>query len=539
MEALDRHNHIHEMLKKADIHSDFYLQYQLLCHVKLLWKDLTQEDRDKYTSLLAPMLSRIAQAKDADAARFSVARIIQLEPEDIFDALRLTPQKTADYTLVDGEDIYPSGQDEWLGRYLNWARGGNAPLAFHFWSAMTLLGFVCGRRIWVPAGTQVYMNMYTVLGADRSAGKGQALSAASYLIERVNSKLEARDGQDSENLLNVIPSDATIESVVSFLGRPPGGVEVDIDRDEEGLVTISEPTRDAVGFLPLDEMATFLGKDVWNITQKIPFLTSAKESKRYRKMTKANGIEDLNNLALSILANVAPDWMQNTIEMDILGGGLGDRILWCYRDPVWDRRRQHNLMNGQPLDPLAAEFLADFLINNIIDLGFKVPAILDPDAQNEMDLFHREMVEREYQSYVKFGTEARENTSNRVLWMALQISTLLAVSEGNFPPLRVRKRHVELARLLYKAEEESMRVFMDRASGKKNKYWTTQIVDYLKKNGGCVGRGVVHQYFNPKLSNGTKYHINLLKDQEMVEEVDLGKRGYYRTVGHECNSCTR
>ena len=85
-----------------------------------------------------------------------------------------------------------------------------------------------------------------------------------------------------------------------------------------------------------------------------------------------------------------------------------------------------------------------------------------------------------------------------------------------------------------------MQSFMDKASGKKQVYWSSQILEYINKNGGCVTRGVVHQYFNPKVPNGAKAHIHTLIEQEQVEEIIMGsKRGFYRLVGHECRACTQ
>jgi hypothetical protein len=510
---------------------------------RLLWRVQRHEEREYTFNQLHPLVNRL-RACATDEGRWNMYKYMCTlgTEEDLYAVVHYVHAETLEYKLQPGEEVYPSGTD-WLSAYMRWARNGNAPLAYHFWAGITILGAVCQRRIWLPGPKKIFLNFYTILGGLRAAGKGQALDPAEKILHLVNEILG--EGQPDGNpppsqRVNLLPADATVEAAITMLS---GGYDVDPADDEETPEQRQHRLRarrvDATGVFLLDELATFFGRDTFNSTKRPAWLTTIKECDKYVKVTKGSGVEELDNVAVSMLACCAPDWFQHTIETDMWGSGFMDRCTWIHRDPVWERKEQWNILNAPVRDPAEGQRLAQWLVDNIISLRRKVPAQISPGASKILCKEYVTKLDRERDAFSRFGADAEGNSSDRLLSQMIQVSILLAVSDGDLHPVRVEKRHAELAQKLLMIEERSLVEFMDTATRDRGVLKDKKILAWLESQGGCAPLTLVNVEFRKKIGSTAvvAVHLKNLLDQGLVEIALIGRRKFYRTKGHDCAKC--
>lgn len=534
---------------------DPFAQYDLVILLATLWDGLTPAQQQESLSQAIQVIGRCRGAVDQDTAVQLFHRLRRLPQADLLDALRYDADALDDYQLEPGEEVYPEASPaspSWLGRYLWWARSGTAPLGFHAWAALSVLGTTAQRRVFFPGARRIWMNTYTMLGGMKATGKGQALDAALKVLHKVNDIVEAQDWDEDTKIqrrLNILPSDITGEALVSDLkGRVTAELGGAMEEDEDtGLVNVQlegrqEQRADATGLIPLDEAATFFGEGAWNVAGKAALLTTLKESDRYVKRTKRSGLEELNNLALGMLACCAPAWMQSTIDTDIVGGGLMDRFVWVYREPCWERRMRWNIVNAPPRDPLIAEGLAQWLVDRILCLPTMLPTMLSPGARKALDDYSKHLVQAERRTYEKYGPDMEETTAGRAVWATTQVATLLALADGNHPRLVIESHHVEQARLWVDTENRSLAEFLKQANSKRDRKHEVRVLEFMERCGGCVLMGTINQQFRNSI--GTAKEVRLvvesLVDQHLGEIRMLTsprRREYGRIAGHKCREC--
>ena len=229
------------------------------------------------------------------------------------------------------------------------------------------------------------------------------------------------------------------------------------------------------------------------------------------------------------------------IDRTMLGGGLMDRMIWVYREPSWARRRKHSIRTSPPKDPLVARGLAQWLIDKILMQPIKIPAQMTPEAEELIDGFYLELVDKEESEYKVLGGDTNAISANRSTWATLQVATLLAMAEGNFPPLIVTEGHVATAIHWVKAEASSMNDFMGEANKSKGELLEKRMVDFIERSEGCVRKSSFNQEFREYgLSQELLIHVKGLADRDLLEIQPVNsprKMVIYRLAGHSCEQC--
>jgi hypothetical protein len=252
--------------------TDPFAQYQYLVALRARKPTMTQVEYIDEVQATTRFIARCQGAVDDHAALALLLRVLDLPQEDMFDALRYDPKANEAFALHNEEGIYPTSGPGFLGRYVKWARPGNAPMAYHVWSGLTVLGAAAQRRIFFPGARRVFMNMYMMLGGHRSTGKGQAFDAAVKMLDCVNDEVNRRADltvDDRRSMrVNILPSDSTMESLITGLAQEVGHLverlpgEEEGNPDDPGAIRVGPDMRpiDATGILPLDELATWFGE---------------------------------------------------------------------------------------------------------------------------------------------------------------------------------------------------------------------------------------------------------------------------------------
>jgi len=522
-----------------------FLQHKLCLIAKEAALSLQEESRKKLYRDLGKALDR---ARRSPAPEEMAEKIIALSSAKILDALRYDEREAEKFHILPEEEVYPMDQSTWLGRFMLWSRHGNSPLGYHAWSGISALGATCQRRVYFPAARHIWMNMYIILGGDRSTGKGQGFDNAMEVLDLVNAQLNAdiQPGMNTplDKIIRIIPPDSTQEAIITSLagGTTRGGFELG-EEDEDGAADVhmlGGERIDATGILALDEMATWFGKGAWGADKRGAFLTQIKESDSYSKDTKISGLENLQNLAFSLLACCAPGWMGSAIDSDMLGSGFKDRCMWIHRGPIWMRRYERSIITALPTDPIEANYLAQWLRENILDMRFQAPAMIQPKAQEEMQSFYLSEVSREEKDFKIFGTSGDANSSNRLLWALAQVATLLAVSRGGFQlQLDVTIQDVEQAIAIINVEMQSMALFMEEANKDKSVNVEQAMLGYLPGVGGCCMMSLFNRRFrNYGPPAVIRRFVGNLVDQGLADvKVRPGRGDYVRLIDHACEKC--
>jgi hypothetical protein len=162
---------------------------------------------------------------------------------------------------LEGEEIYPRGEG-FLGQYLNYTQETTAPMAYHFWLGVALLGAACRRNVYMEVGYRLYPNQYLFFVGETAEGKGLAFGRATPLVWKANEILEGvmadepvgggplSDGAYPRRTIEVLGDKPTPQALVSAL--IPQDLAVGDGVLLKGL--------DSVGWLASEEVSAWLGR---------------------------------------------------------------------------------------------------------------------------------------------------------------------------------------------------------------------------------------------------------------------------------------
>ena len=270
--------------------------------------------------------------------------IISLDKiEDVTEALRA---KRFEPLRLPGEVIYPTSG--WLGDYLLWSQGSEVPLAWHFWTAVAVMGASCRRNLHIPMGNHVvYPNHYCLFIGPTGMRKSTAIKTGRRIVDRLNHFLELADTPVHDRI-RVIPEKVTPERFLSIM-------ESHLVTDASGAVRRSE----SVALVCPDELAVLLGKNAFHSDVMIHLLTNLYDCPdEWQTSTITRETETLYNVALSFLAGSTPDWVRTSVSEDIFGGGFMGRCVLIFRESSGRR-----FPRPMPLDPVVRDELARRLIS--------------------------------------------------------------------------------------------------------------------------------------------------------------------------------
>lgn len=257
---------------------------------------------------------------------------------------------------LDEDKIFPT--KGWFGRYLNWAGPTSAPLAWHFWSAASLIAAAARRNYFVDAGMDepVFLCDYFFLVGPSGSGKSTAVKKARDILNRTNSKLRLMGKETG--------SDWTI-----FQGPPSASFEAWLDEFATYHMEISraadgesEPTLilrpDCCCFIAQDEAVVLIGKDQFSAERWFNGLFQMSDCPAEWRDAKISAKRDgqareLYNVALTCLFGSAPEHLTARVSSAVFTGGFVGRTIISYRT---HSGRMHS--SRADTDPVEAEKLA-------------------------------------------------------------------------------------------------------------------------------------------------------------------------------------
>jgi hypothetical protein len=219
-------------------------------------------------------------------------------------------------TLTEYVDDFSTMMDEveisgWLRDYVEHTRGMEAPTPYHFGTALTILGATLRRQVHVDQGYfQLWPAVQTMLVGP--SGKVKKSTSASYGVEL------AMDASSKSGAINFLPDEGSAEALKTELAQ------------------LSKKKGEATGLLYVSELGTFLGKQDYNVNL-VQALTDLFDSRlKKRRRTHSQGIQKMDNIAVSFLGCSNEDWLADAIPASAFGGGFFGRML-VFHQPDTDR----------------------------------------------------------------------------------------------------------------------------------------------------------------------------------------------------------
>jgi hypothetical protein len=383
--------------------------------------------------------------------------------EEISRALKVRADSFRKWEPDVNEDIYDTGG--WISDYLLWARNAEIPLGYHFWSAVALLGAACKHKFFMDRGSYyLRMNFYIVMVGLKATGKSAAKDAAVDVLRKANFLTEPNPLVRNRHHVTLLPEDTNQETLVRKLAPWHDEIEGPDGKPQRLLV-------DSTGFMVLDELSTFLGKSTWNEPKRVPFLTTLYGRDYYDYETVSGGHIVLQNVALSMLACSAPEWLKSAITPLMFGGGFMDRTLFVYRPPV-----TRSIPTPAPLDPVAAVRLAYF-IQHLAKRDKPVEMLPTPEAN--------EWYEAWYDKQPKSSDLTGMSTKRRANH-AWKLAGILSISDGSAP--WIKQQHLWLAVQLLDHEETRFEQFMDEVNRPPEADIFKWVMNTFKRHGGDMTR---------------------------------------------------
>lgn len=200
----------------------------------------------------------------------------------------------------------------WINAYMEYTRGTESPQAYHFWTAVTVLGSATARQVSFDFNYfTVFPNFYTILVGPSGVRK----SAASGIGMRLAESAGIRKFSDK------ITGAALIKDLA----------ECTVKRITGNVVQLCSPM-----LIYASELGVFMGPDAYS-SGVVADLTDLYDCPRkWEKKTISRGTEEIIGPYVSLFAATTPTALKACIPPDAVGQGFTSRILF-----VWaDKRKQ-------------------------------------------------------------------------------------------------------------------------------------------------------------------------------------------------------
>lgn len=276
---------------------------------------------------------------------------------------------------------------------------------------------------------------------------------------------------------------------------------------------------EAVALIVCDELSNLLGKSTYNAPKRIPLFTELAFESTYSKRTKVGGMEEVERMALSILACTQPGWMRNTIVSDALEGGFIERANFIHRPPS---SRMYPMMSIPILDPLQAESLADRLVELASHTGNPQLIQATPEGQEFFDNWYR----NEHRKGPRDRADTSLHSLERRCIHLLRMASLICISEGDTIPW-LQIDHIKQAIRIIEAEDRFYPQFIAEASESGDSAMAREVLAWIGSQGGVVTKTQYSQHSKFKSwGKETRDRImeNLLDTRDLEEDKTGGKR---------------
>jgi len=490
--------------------------------------------RDLAKDQFRPLEQQFCEKTGLSEPRFLHLLLMPSRAPDPLEALRdirlsLKATRTELGPLLPGEEIYP--RYGFLGQYLNYTQETTAPMAYHFWLGVALIGAACRRAVYMDVGTYLlYPNQYLFLVGQTAEGKGIAFGRATPLVRQANDIFmevmatkdagagPLEEGHYPNRQIVVLPNKPTPQQLVNAL------VPRD-DTPEESQVLLKG--LDSVGWLASEEVSGWMGKRDSIYDGCVNIITEFYNcGGEWTAGTITRGCDSLKNMCLSVVCASNLEWINKAVTPDMFAGGFIRRCLFV--------NREHSLKRGYfdrfapPADPLQRLALANemavwMMAKTPIEVGLASEAMAGYEKFTRKLAHHRDNPENPKLGYYYLGKY------NFVMKLAIALVVSRNTGPGIGPEhlvelgssLRIEPKDLELAIALVEYEEEFMRDCFERIGEHHHMEQYRRIRGVVKECNTNHGQPIPASHVRRIVSHYISSRDAKIRIEELVESGEL------------------
>lgn len=209
--------------------------------------------------------------------------------------------------------------DNFFQTYLSYIGETEAPMFYHRWSALSMVGAFLGREFYFRFGhSNIYPNMYTMLIGEPGTRKSTAIKLAKKIIASAGYKNISSEKTSKEKFLLDLAEQNGIEDVDALLDSAYGwGSD---SRNYSEMFIACDEFNDFIGLGNL-EFISLLG-NLWDF------------SGPYENRNKTTKSIKINDPTISILGGNTATSFASAFPPETLGQGFFSRLLLIYGEPT-------------------------------------------------------------------------------------------------------------------------------------------------------------------------------------------------------------
>ena len=196
---------------------------------------------------------------------------------------------------------------DWLNAFLDYSSYGEAPKRMYFWCGVSAIAGALRRRVWIDqVYFQWYPNLYIVLVAPPGiVAKSTTADIAMQILREVPG-------------IKFGPSVCTWPALVTTFAEACEGFEVGGAVHQMSPMTIVS-----------SEFGNLLNpKD----KEMVDMLVNLWDGKPFVKATKGNGVDEVINPWINLIACTTPEWIAGSFPEYMVGGGFTSRCVFVYAE---------------------------------------------------------------------------------------------------------------------------------------------------------------------------------------------------------------
>lgn len=203
---------------------------------------------------------------------------------------------------------------DWISSYVDlFGPRSEAPSHIHWWTACSMIGGACTRRIWIDEKTfRYYPNLFTIIvGPPAVIAKSTTLNLGINIL----SNLEH---------ISIGADDTTYPALIVDLAKRQSDIQETFPEDDMD----AEWIRQCAITLPISEFGTFFDPNDEKMVNGLTDLFDCRPIKI--KDTKFAGRDVVEHPFVNLIACTTPDWINDKLKASIGGWGLSSRFIFVY-----------------------------------------------------------------------------------------------------------------------------------------------------------------------------------------------------------------
>src|SRR2546421_2046260 len=198
---------------------------------------------------------------------------------------------------------------DWLASYVAYAGFSEAPARCHFWAGVSAIAGALRRRVWIDQGYfRWHPNFYVILVAPPGiVSKSTTVTIAMNLLRKVPG---VKFGPDIVTWPALATAFASSNEAFELNGEWITQCALTLESSEFGNLVD-----------PADRAMVDLLVSLWD-----------GKTGPFEKATKGNGVDNVENPFINLIACTTPAWIAGNFPEYIIGGGFTSRCLFVYAD---------------------------------------------------------------------------------------------------------------------------------------------------------------------------------------------------------------